>query len=365
MIRTSRRSRKAPERFTYQAKEETVQKEVEEDNENITDPVDSDYEGTKFTLAHSPHSNSYLRPRHNAADENVRKTINTKKKKTKKTQKKKKRSRVIFVDQEEEEMEQENVTIPSLMTLYSEIVCTEKPDVEESVRRWMRRYEKRAMEEENGMVSDDMISSPTHELLAFVLLVTAGDVPKSLPHKVISLFETNLKQNENDVDVESLAKEFSEKINVISKYPIRAVKNVRNVVKKFWETLVMSCRNEILFEENFLDTVVSWLVTCSSSTLRALRDTATVSAYAIADSLLDIMSELSKKLQVDRRRLSTEQKKSKVSSKRVNDLKVSVKLCETNHDIAKESFSSVLHGVLVRRCFSFTNTHSCYLHQSQ
>ena len=364
MIRTSRRSRKAPERFTYQAKEETVQEEVEEDNENITDPVDSDYEGTKFTLAHSPHSNSYLRPRHNAADENVRKTI-SKKKKTKKTQKKKKRSRVVFVDQEEEEMEQENVTIPSLMTLYSEIVCTEKPDVEESVRRWMRRYEKRAMEEENGMVSDDMISSPTHELLAFVLLVTAGDVPKSLPHKVISLFETNLKQNENDVDVESLAKEFSEKINVISKYPIRAKTNVRNVVMKFWETLVLACRNEILFEENFLDTVVSWLVTCSSSTLRALRDTATVSAYAIADSLLDIMSELSKKLQVDRRRLSTEQKKSKVSSKRVNDLKVSVKLCETNHDIAKESFSSVLHGVLVRPVFSFTYTLVFYLHQSQ
>ena len=124
---------------------------------------------------------------------NVRKTINKKKKTTKKTQKKKKkRSRVVFVDQEEEEeMEQdENATIPSLMTLYSEIVCTEKPDVEESVRRWMRRYEKRAMEEENGMVSDDMISSPTHELLAFVLLVTAGDVPKSLPRKVISLFET-------------------------------------------------------------------------------------------------------------------------------------------------------------------------------
>ena len=61
------------------------------------------------------------------------------------------------------------------------------------------------------------------------------------------------------------------------------------------------------------------------------------------------MSELSKKLQVDRRRLSTEQKKSKASSKRVNDLKVSVKLCETNHDLAKESFSSVLHGVLVHR----------------
>ena len=43
MIRTSRRSRKAPERLTYQAKEE--RQIDEEDNENITDPVESDYEG--------------------------------------------------------------------------------------------------------------------------------------------------------------------------------------------------------------------------------------------------------------------------------------------------------------------------------
>ena len=255
----------------------------------------------------------------------------------------------MFVDVEEQNENEASRPIPSLMTLYSEIVCTEKPDVEGSVRRWIKRYEKHAMEEKNGMVPEDIISSPIHELLAFVLLVTTGNVPKSLPYKVISLFENNLKQNENDVDVESLAKEFSEKINVISKYPIRAKKNIRNVVSEFWETLVLACRNEILFEENFLETVVSWLVSCSSATLRALRDTATISAYAIADSLLAIMSELSRKLDVDRRRLSTEQKKSKASSKRVNDLKQSVKTCETNHAIAKESFSSVLHGVLVHR----------------
>ena len=44
MIRTSRRSRKAPERLTYRTKEEVIRVN-EEENENITDPIESDYEG--------------------------------------------------------------------------------------------------------------------------------------------------------------------------------------------------------------------------------------------------------------------------------------------------------------------------------
>jgi len=286
-------------------------------------------------------------------DENARKSINKFKKKKKSTttknkKNKKKRARVVFVDQEDDE-EDEVTSSNGLATLYSEIVKTDKSNVDDSVRKWMKRYEKRSMEEENGLVSEDMVSSPTHELLAFTLLVTAGDAPKSLPSKVISLIETNLKENDGDVDVEILAKEFSEKINVLKRYPIVAKKNIRNAVVEFWETLMLALRNDVLFEENFLETLVSWLVSCSSATLRALRHTSTISAYAIADSLLDIMSELSTKLDVDRRRLSTEQKKSKASSKRVADLKQSVKTCETNLAIAQENFSSILHGVLVHR----------------
>ena len=49
MIRTSRRSRKAPERLTYRTKEEVIRVN-EEENENITDPIESDYEGKCVSL---------------------------------------------------------------------------------------------------------------------------------------------------------------------------------------------------------------------------------------------------------------------------------------------------------------------------
>ena len=50
-MRTSRRSRKAPERLTYEAKEEDMDSKVEDD-ENLTDPSDSDYEGKGTNSTH-------------------------------------------------------------------------------------------------------------------------------------------------------------------------------------------------------------------------------------------------------------------------------------------------------------------------
>ena len=83
--------------------------------------------------------------------------------------------------------------------------------------------------------------------------------------------------------------------------PFDRVRGFPNRWVLFWNKLVIVAASEpflALYDDTLMDRVVEWLDSVSRSPVRSWRKTATVAAFAVMDSLIEVTHTLNKRIQV-------------------------------------------------------------------
>eukprot|EP00940_MAST-03C_sp_MAST-3C-sp2_P001316 g1316.t1 len=242
-----------------------------------------------------------------------------------------------------------------LLFLFDEI-RSEDASLEDSVQSFLNRC-KRAFANEKSGVRER--TPPLMEILAVILLsshgIFEGDEEKNniSLRKVVGMIRDNVKNNEGTLDVETLVDDFCDNVTVPKRYPIVGPGNTfRKSFCEFFKRLVARGEHSMIYREEFLEDAISWIVCCSSGSLRSLRHTASLAAFTIASQMLRVIADLNEKLEIAERRLKTEQKKgsaSKKKSKRVADGEKVVEKMETRIASLQQAVMNIFHGVFVHR----------------
>lgn len=212
---------------------------------------------------------------------------------------------------------------------------------------WIDSYQSRLDAEDDAPNQ----THPVYEVLTLILAASAGRSPRSLPLKVANVVAKHLSNAEEDEedpdDVETLVDTFCQDVSVPKQYPISR-KFYRIRFERFWRDFFEQLGEATMYETDFLDTVVSWLVSCSSAPLRALRRTASLAAFAVASQIAKFAVDADKRLSIHRRRVDIERKK-KSTSKRAADLEKACDTLETRRDFLRKLFKAIFNGVFVHR----------------
>lgn len=75
-------------------------------------------------------------------------------------------------------------------------------------------------------------------------------------------------------------------------YPLKRIKKFGGRLVEFLQRFVNEIRHDILYDEELMDTLLNWLSSLSSCTIRSYRHTGTVAANAIAAALIKVATEL-------------------------------------------------------------------------
>ncbi|KAG0280399.1 hypothetical protein BGZ96_001569 [Linnemannia gamsii] len=102
-------------------------------------------------------------------------------------------------------------------------------------------------------------------------------------------------------------------------YPIvskaKEYKKFKKNLLEFYTRLIQKTQGEILFDGVFMESVLTWTISLSSTTFRPFRHTAAVVALNLVTSLAEIASETQEELNVTNRQLATNQKQKATATK--------------------------------------------------
>eukprot|EP00939_MAST-03C_sp_MAST-3C-sp1_P000217 g217.t1 len=374
-VRRSGRQRKEPARLTYAVDKSREEMNEEEDNHDVSS-VSSAYEDDRDAF----------RP-----TASKKRKHNGKKKRSRKKRGGRSRRRAVFVDEEEEEEEKDskkrektngndnntgdddedddgnnnnnnnnNVFAEPLTHLYAE-VASEEASLEDSVQSFLDRYESATKDEANGIEGRGSSTEVLLELLTMTLISSTGSsLRRGNPKKIAEIVKSNAEGNGQNVDAETLVDAVCENVIAPKRYPIVSDKLFRNNFCEFWRQLIQMASRSVLYRDGFLDTLIPWLVSCSSGALRSLRHTASLAVFSVASELLRVVEDLNDQLMIAKRRANTEERKnrnSKTSSKatnrqakkRLEALRANAAEIEGRVALLEKIVMNIFHGVFVHR----------------
>jgi cohesin complex subunit SA-1/2 len=133
---------------------------------------------------------------------------------------------------------------------------------------------------------------------------------------------TKLKEEDLAKTVEECASGFPDNM---PDYPIisthTSIKGFNSRFIEFWDVLIHACQEEILYEDDFMDNLLTWIIALSSSKYRAFRHTSCLALYTIMDILIDVCQSVKKTLaKVEKQLDNAKKKKSKSDQIKVQEL---------------------------------------------
>ncbi|KAF9993458.1 hypothetical protein BGZ79_001848, partial [Entomortierella chlamydospora] len=136
-------------------------------------------------------------------------------------------------------------------------------------------------------------------------------------------------------------------------YPIvskaKEFKKFRKNLLEFYTRLIQKAQADILFDGVFMDTLLNWTISLSSSTFRPVRHTATTVALNIISSLAGIATELEEELDVTNRQLATSQKQ-KAAQPKIKQLQKKIADGQNHKASVLKWIDEIFDSVYVLRC---------------
>ncbi|KAF9947344.1 hypothetical protein BGZ70_002724 [Mortierella alpina] len=136
-------------------------------------------------------------------------------------------------------------------------------------------------------------------------------------------------------------------------YPIvskaKEFKKFRRNFLELYTRLIQKAQADILFDGEFMDSLLAWTISLSSSTFRPVRHTATTAALHIVTSLADIAAEVQEELNVTSRQLATSQKQ-KATQTKLKQLEKKVTEGQRRKEELGKWIDDIFDSVYVLRC---------------
>ncbi|KAG0252704.1 hypothetical protein BG011_006843 [Mortierella polycephala] len=136
-------------------------------------------------------------------------------------------------------------------------------------------------------------------------------------------------------------------------YPIvskaKEFKKFKKNLLELYTRLIQKALGDILFDGVFMEALLNWTISLSSSTFRPVRHTATVVALNIASSLAEYVAELQDELNVTNRQLATSQKQ-KAAQKKIKQLEKKVAEGQARKADVLKWIDEIFESVFVLRC---------------
>ncbi|KAG0363151.1 hypothetical protein BG005_002666 [Podila minutissima] len=136
-------------------------------------------------------------------------------------------------------------------------------------------------------------------------------------------------------------------------YPIvskaKEFKKFKKNLLEFFSRLFRMARGDLLFDGTFMDTLLSWTISLSSTPFRPVRHTATTTILNIMSSLAEFAAEAQDELNVANRQLATSQKQQGVEAK-VKQLRKKVAEWQHRKDDILKWVNEIFESVFVLRC---------------
>ncbi|CCG81046.1 Meiotic recombination protein rec11 [Taphrina deformans PYCC 5710] len=138
---------------------------------------------------------------------------------------------------------------------------------------------------------------------------------------------------------------------LISKH--KSFKTFRKQLNEFWRLLVTrSADKQYLFDDetgSLWGTIEAWLVSMSSSTLRAFRHTSTTTCLAIMSNLVDLSARLQSDLDVATKQLAAEEKKNKTATAKIKTIRKTFDTKTQQSEKLTEILANYFDAVFVHR----------------
>ncbi|KAG0337400.1 hypothetical protein BG000_005471, partial [Podila horticola] len=136
-------------------------------------------------------------------------------------------------------------------------------------------------------------------------------------------------------------------------YPIvskaKEFKKFKKNLLEFFSRLFQMARGDLLFDGIFMETLLSWTISLSSTPFRPVRHTATTTILNIVSSLAEYATEAQDELNVTNRQLSTSQKQQGVEAK-VKQLRKKIAEWQRRKDDILKWIDEIFESVFVLRC---------------
>ncbi|KAF8966013.1 hypothetical protein BGZ46_000453 [Entomortierella lignicola] len=135
-------------------------------------------------------------------------------------------------------------------------------------------------------------------------------------------------------------------------YPIvskaKEFKKFRKNLLEFYSRLIQKTKSDILFDGVFMDTLLDWTISLSSSTFRPVRHTATTVALNIITSLAEIDTAVKEDLDLKGRQLKTSQKQK--SAQVTKQLQKEITKGKNHEESVLKWIKEIFSSVYVLRC---------------
>ena len=178
--------------------------------------------------------------------------------------------------------------------------------------------------------------------------LASGDAPEVMK-KIItndwlqvysSLPFTNTAQNgESDYPVVSKKSEF---------------KDFKENYIEFWKKLISKSTDKVLYDGIFIEALSNWMANFSSSSVRSIRHTATLTALSMLTSLIEIANRVQKNLGTSQRQLTQEEKKG-TSEAKIKQHSDAVDKYQEKITLLEEMMDELFLGVFFRRYRDFVS----------
>lgn len=140
-------------------------------------------------------------------------------------------------------------------------------------------------------------------------------------------------------------------------YPLvsrnKVYKGFRRQLCEFWNILaVHAADKQILYEDEpgkLFPTIEAWLVSMSSSTLRAFRHTSTAVCLAIMTSMVELSAKHLKDIEVANKQLTAEEKKQKKAASKIKAIQKTIDTKTNENEKLTEMISNYFDAVFVHR----------------
>lgn len=189
---------------------------------------------------------------------------------------------------------------------------------------WIDRYSENAL---------DAIA----ELMTFI--VNSSGCPESITAEMLR------KGDEHDF-LDEVVPNLVEKFPEVSEYPListhKSLKDFTRNFLEFWEVLFNRSKDSVLFQEAFIDTLVSWISSLSSSSVRAFRHTTTVALFQFVDTFIHLLKDMKKELDQLQKQIKSTKGSEKQLQRQADTLR-------RRMEMIRKNISNIFDGVFVHR----------------
>jgi hypothetical protein len=111
----------------------------------------------------------------------------------------------------------------------------------------------------------------------------------------------------DEVDITQLLADLGDEsiLTVGVDYPVLKRARFRTALLEFFDKLVTHCKEDVLFDEYLVESLVEWLISLSSCNARHFRHTATLISLQLVSSQISVATDLASKLEISHEQVET------------------------------------------------------------